>query len=965
MQRDRLARLQRTLRERQLACVLLFDPLNVRYATAEGPFTVFNLHSTFRWALVPAESEPVLWEYPGALHVTATRWRGDLRAAEGWTYFGAGSNSGAAAARFADEIVAELVERGLDDEPVGVDRLETVAHLALAEAGVRVVDGQPAAEQARAVKTRDELVALRSNAAACDRAIGRLLEVMRPGVSEDELWSVLVGHSLERGAEWCETRLLSSGPRTNPWMQEATARVVGDGELVAFDTDLVGRHGYLTDVSRTYLCGDRAPRDEQRRLYAASYDFLQTSLPHFRPGASFEELGRRLGPLLPAEFRPQRYPFIAHGTGLVDEYPCVTFTDHHDGELEVGMVMSLESYVGAVGGARGSSSRSSSSSPRTAPSCCPPPPSTCGCWADGSSALSDGPVPRYRAGVATGTVVVTGASTGIGAATSRHLAGRGFHVLAGVRRDEDAERAESWSPRIRAVRLDVTDPGDVAALVTEVASAPSGLRALVNNAGVAVVGPVEALTVEDWRQQLEVNVLGQVAVTRALLPRLIATRGRVVMMSSIGGLVAGPLFGPYAASKFAIEAFTDVLRREVGPLGVRVVAVEPGAIATPIWERGRLAGDGRWETVEPVVRDRYAGLVRAVRELADRGARDGLPPEAVAEVVGRALTSSAPARATSWAGTPSPRPGSAGCCPTVRWTRWSAALCSAADSAPESSRPSNGDGPPGRVGSIFRAAGQPGRHEPRGEHEEVRKLALVLSAAVTAGATTLARPRRSGRQRLEGRQAPGSRWRGLHDPFGLTSTQRDAGRHRRRRGRVKTINKETHRVQHRGRWPRAVRRGQCGEGRQALRDRDRRGRPSAPAGPVPGSSVLVARQGRRRASWPICWTTSSTTIPTVRLSSTQKKSRSTPLEPVRRDRNRKRNGFVLVADGGTNDVLRVDRNGNVSTLFVPPTVNSRACKALPNNDETTVGCDAVPTGLGARRRTKHDLRLRADGRGPG
>ncbi len=241
-----------------------------------------------------------------------------------------------------------------------------------------------------------------------------------------------------------------------------------------------------------------------------------------------------------------------------------------------------------------------------------------------------------------GTVVVTGASTGIGAATCRHLAGLGFDVLAGVRREEDAALVESWSTRIRAQRLDVTDPDQVAALVTAVTTAPGPLRALVNNAGVAVVGPVEALTVEDWREQLEVNVLGQVAVTRTLLPRLIDNQGRIVMMSSVGGRVAGPLFGPYSASKFAIEAVTDVLRREVGSLGVRVVAIEPGAIATPIWERGRLAGDHRWAAVEPEVRHRYAQLVEAVRGLADQSSRDGLPPEAVALVVGRALTAHRP-----------------------------------------------------------------------------------------------------------------------------------------------------------------------------------------------------------------------------------------------------------------------------------------------------------------------------------
>jgi len=353
LHRDRLARTQEQLRRHQLPAVLLCDPLNVRYATVEGPFTVFNLHHTFRWALVPADAPPVLWEYAHALHVTADRWDGDVRPAGSWTFFGSGGNDVSDATRFAAEVVAELADRGLAGEPLGVDRLETLGHLALAGAGVRLVDAQPALERARAVKTPDELAALRANARACDRGIARLRELLRPGVTENQLWAALVGTAFAEGAEWCETRLLSSGPRTNPWMQEATDRVVLEGDLVAFDTDLVGRHGYLTDVSRTYLCGDRSATDEQRRLYAAAYDFLHTCLPHFRPGASFAELGRRLGPLLPEEFRAQRYPFVAHGTGLVDEYPCVNFEGHHDGALEAGMVMSIEAYVGVVGGREG------------------------------------------------------------------------------------------------------------------------------------------------------------------------------------------------------------------------------------------------------------------------------------------------------------------------------------------------------------------------------------------------------------------------------------------------------------------------------------------------------------------------------------------------------------------------------------------------------------------------------------
>jgi Xaa-Pro dipeptidase len=353
MHRERLTRARAALRRHGLAAALLFDPINVRYAAAPGPFAVFNLHMSFRWALIPVESEPVLWEYPEAMHITARRWPGDLRPAIGWTFFGSGLNTTDDAARFAAEIVDVLDERGLRSERLGVDRLETVGHLALANAGVRIADAQPALEEARAVKTADELTALRANARVCDAAIMRLRATLRPGITENELWGTFIGAALKSGAEWCETRLLSSGPRTNPWMQEATDRVVENGELVAFDTDLIGERGYLTDVSRTYLCGDRRATDEQRRLYQAAYAYLHGSVPEFRPGASFEELGHKLASRLPNEFHPLRYPFIAHGSGLIDEYPCVKFDKHHEGQIEAGMVMSVEAYIGALGGSQG------------------------------------------------------------------------------------------------------------------------------------------------------------------------------------------------------------------------------------------------------------------------------------------------------------------------------------------------------------------------------------------------------------------------------------------------------------------------------------------------------------------------------------------------------------------------------------------------------------------------------------
>jgi NAD(P)-dependent dehydrogenase (short-subunit alcohol dehydrogenase family) len=229
--------------------------------------------------------------------------------------------------------------------------------------------------------------------------------------------------------------------------------------------------------------------------------------------------------------------------------------------------------------------------------------------------------------------LVTGTSTGIGRAIAIHLSQRGFEVLAGVRRPEDAP------PGLEPIILDVTSEDDIAAAAGRVGGT---LHALVNNAGIAVNGPVEVVPVEQWRRQLEVNLIGQVAVTRALLPALLDARGRIVNISSISGRVAWPLIGPYAASKFALEAVTDSLRREVGPHGVHVVSVEPGGIATPVWDKSRAEADRMVAAMPADARRRYERLIAGILHQAERMARDGLPPEVVAEVVGDALTARRP-----------------------------------------------------------------------------------------------------------------------------------------------------------------------------------------------------------------------------------------------------------------------------------------------------------------------------------
>ena len=242
--------------------------------------------------------------------------------------------------------------------------------------------------------------------------------------------------------------------------------------------------------------------------------------------------------------------------------------------------------------------------------------------------------------MARGAVLVTGASSGIGEATASHLESLGFRVFAGVRKDEDAERLREG---VTPVKLDVTDAGSISSAREQVENAaPEGLAGLVNNAGVSVSGPVEFIPIDELRHQLEVNLIGQVAVTQAFLPAIRRAKGRIVNLSSVGGRVALPLMSPYAASKFALEAVSDSLRREVRRFGVHVAVVEPGAVRTRIWEKGTAAADDLMERVPAEAEELYGELVRALRTQADQAAARGLEPVEVARVIEHALTAKRP-----------------------------------------------------------------------------------------------------------------------------------------------------------------------------------------------------------------------------------------------------------------------------------------------------------------------------------
>jgi len=244
--------------------------------------------------------------------------------------------------------------------------------------------------------------------------------------------------------------------------------------------------------------------------------------------------------------------------------------------------------------------------------------------------------------MAGGKVVVTGASTGIGEAAALRLAELGFDVYAGVRNDRDAERLRGAG--LKPLKIDVTDPDTIAAAVTEISSVGgAGVAGLVNNAGIAVSGPVEFVPLENWRRQLEVNLIGQIAVIQQFLPLLRTGRGRIVNVSSIGGRIALPLAGPYAASKFGLEAISDSLRREVRGQGIEVSLIEPGGVKTPIWEKGLAEADSLEAAMPPEADRLYGQLVNGMRREVDRIVTDtGIDPSEVAEKIVHALTARRP-----------------------------------------------------------------------------------------------------------------------------------------------------------------------------------------------------------------------------------------------------------------------------------------------------------------------------------
>ncbi len=355
----RLKRLQDELRRLDVAGILLADPVNIRYATGIRNMQNWALHSTFRQAFVPAEGLAIAFEYRGSEHLAeGLETVREVRPAT--PLFRAGQSGAAADLRvsaWAQEVAEVAHEAG--GRRLAIDRhVDHFSAQALIAAGLELLPGAKALSHAQSVKSGEEILCLSASISVAEAALHRLRLAIEPGRSEIELWSILEATNLALGGESMDTRLLSSGGRTNPWYQEASDRLVRPGDLVAVDTDMIGPFGYDTDISRSFLCGQGRPSSSQQDLYRYAWEQLHHNMSLVRPGIEFKELSEN-SYILPDRYRAQEMAMVWHGIGLYGQWPTIVAKRFFDadisdqGVLEPGMTLCCESYVGAEGGAEG------------------------------------------------------------------------------------------------------------------------------------------------------------------------------------------------------------------------------------------------------------------------------------------------------------------------------------------------------------------------------------------------------------------------------------------------------------------------------------------------------------------------------------------------------------------------------------------------------------------------------------
>lgn len=354
----RLGRVRAEMHKRAIDALVISDPVNIRYATGTRNMQIFCARNApSRYLLVTAK-RTILFEFTGCEHLAAGYETIDeVRPSMTASFVAAGSDIANREKAWAAEMVATISELVGPRATIGLERMNAGTAIAMSQLGVKVVDAQEPIEMARAIKSTEEIKCVVASLRATEVAVGKLREAIRPGITENELWSVLHQSVIAQNGDYCETRLLSAGSRTNPWFQETSSHVIGENQLVALDTDVVGCHGYYSDFSRTFHSGPGKPSEGQRTLYKLAHEQVHHNMEILKPGMSFREYADKAWNI-PEKYHANRYYLSAHGCGMTGEYP---YLYHHadfqvsgyDGEILPGMTLCVESYIGEEGGQEG------------------------------------------------------------------------------------------------------------------------------------------------------------------------------------------------------------------------------------------------------------------------------------------------------------------------------------------------------------------------------------------------------------------------------------------------------------------------------------------------------------------------------------------------------------------------------------------------------------------------------------
>ena len=350
----RLDRVKKELEKNNLEACILFDPVNVRYALDTLNMSVYNMHNLTRYCFVPVNGPIILYEYFNCEKLSeGLNLIDEIRPAITWDYFSNGDQSEAQLKKWINE-VKDLSNSYFKSKKIAIDVLNGPAVTELNKEGIKVVDAKLILEQARVIKSSEEIKCMRSAIDVAEMGIVKMREQLKPGMTENELWSILHQTNIENYGEWIECRILSSGERTNPWMQECSNKIIQDGEIVSFDTDMVGPYGYCADISRAFVVGNKF-NDEQKKLYSMAVEQIDYNSRLIKDGLSFKEFTEKSW-VLPEDYYPNRYSVMVHGIGLCDEWPAIRYpTDggERSGTFQKNMTITVESYIGKVGGKEG------------------------------------------------------------------------------------------------------------------------------------------------------------------------------------------------------------------------------------------------------------------------------------------------------------------------------------------------------------------------------------------------------------------------------------------------------------------------------------------------------------------------------------------------------------------------------------------------------------------------------------